>query len=327
MNKHIHPSIRILVAASIMGALAACQQPANDTAANQSSQPAMTSSDHTTDSAIKAHEQGVQQWRQQRVERLAAKQGWLTLVGLHWLNQGTQSVGLADDNQIQLRTGPSQAGSIEWMDGKIFFTPVEGSAFTINDDGQPLTDRVELIPDSQPNPSKVWLGEGQSFVVIERGGKMGLRVRDDQAKTRTNFQGIPQFDVDPSWRIEAEFTPHPEGKTIDIASIINTIDPTPNPGKLTFQKEGQTFTLEALDGGDDALFVIFADRTNKEQTYGAGRFVYVDKPKDGKVTIDFNRAYNPPCAFNRYSTCPLPPPENRLNVAVTAGEKRYLGPH
>lgn len=326
MNKHLH----FAVLASMMGALVACQQPANDVETTTNAKPVMKASKHSGDAAVaerKAYEQETQLWRQQRVERLTAKQGWLTLVGLHWLNDGTQSIGQAEGNDIQFRTGPAQVGSIEWVNGKVFFTPAKDASISIDDNATALTERIELTPETNANSRKVWLGEGQSFEVLDRSGKMGLRVRDDEAITRTAFQGIPQFDVDPSWRVEADFAAHPEGKTIDIATIINTIEPTPNPGKLTFQKDGKTYELEALDGGEDALFLIFADRTNKEDTYGAGRFVYVNKPVNGKITIDFNQAYNPPCALNRYSTCPLPPPENRLNLAVTAGEKRYLGAH
>jgi uncharacterized protein (DUF1684 family) len=153
-----------------------------------------------------------------------------------------------------------------------------------------------------------------------------LRVRDARARTRTGFVGIENFPIDVGWRYDARFEPHPPGKTIEIANVIGQLDAMPNPGAVVFERDGQTFRLEAVDDGDGTLFLIFADRTNGKQTYGAGRFLYADAPVEGRTVVDFNRAYNPPCAFNAYSTCPLPPPENRLDLAVTAGEKTYAGP-
>ena len=120
-------------------------------------------------------------------------------------------------------------------------------------------------------------------------------------------------------------TPHPAGRTIPIVNVLGMTEPMANPGVVVFEKNGKTHRLEAVDEGDGQLFLIFADRTNKKETYGAGRFLYAAPAMNGTTTVDFNKAYNPPCAFNAYSTCPLPPPENRLDLAVTAGEKRYLG--
>ncbi|MCB0501022.1 MAG: DUF1684 domain-containing protein, partial [Cyclobacteriaceae bacterium] len=141
------------------------------------------------------------------------------------------------------------------------------------------------------------------------------------------FTGIERYPVDAGWRYEARWVPHEEGRSIDIATVLNTIEPMPNTGTIEFEREGKTHRLEVVDEGDGALFVIFADRTNAKETYGAGRFLYADPLDAEHVVIDFNKAYNPPCALNAFSTCPLPPPENRLDLAVTAGEKRYHGPH
>ena len=274
------------------------------------------------------HRADVEAWHAGRIERLQRPDGWLSLVGLHWVEPGRHRVGSAADSDIVLNTGPATLGVIEREGDSVYLTPAAdaGVRFTPTAEG-----RVRLLPDSTGTPTVVHFNDGAaSFLLIERSGRFGLRVRDGAAPTLTGFRGIERFPVDPAWRVEARFVAHPAGKTIDIASVINTLEPMANPGVLEFTRDGQTFRLEAiLEGAEDAsLFVIFADRTNRSSTYGAGRFVYTEGlPADGRVVLDFNKAYNPPCALNAYSTCPLPPPENRLDLAIEAGEKRYAGPH
>lgn len=274
------------------------------------------------------HRAEVEAWHAARIDRLKRPDGWLSLVGLHWIEPGRHRVGSAVDSDIVLNTGPAVLGTIEREGDSVFLTPADaaGVAFTPAAEG-----RVRLLPDSSGTPTVVHFNAGKaSFLLIERSGRFGLRVRDAEAPTLTGFGGIERFPVDPAWRVEARFTAHPPGKTIDIASVINTLEPMANPGVLEFTLDGTPYRLEAiLEGPDDqSLFVIFADRTNRSSTYGAGRFVYTDGlPANGRVVLDFNKAYNPPCALNAYSTCPLPPPENRLDLAVEAGERRYAGPH
>ncbi len=270
-----------------------------------------------------------EKWRADRVARLSAPDGWLSLVGLHWLESGWQTLGHAEDNDLVLAVGPAHLGRIGLIEGRVLFEPSAKSGAevlieesdTAADSNAKSTLRV-LKPDSTGKPTVVRLGEAQ-FTVIERSGRFGLRVKDPRAATRTEFSEIEQFPIDSEWRLNARFEPHEAGRTIDIASVINTLEPMPNPGAVVFEKDGRTWRLEAVDEGDGELFLIFADRTNGKLTYGPGRFLYAPLPKDGKTVVDFNRAYNPPCAFNAYSTCPLPPPENRLDMAVTAGEKKY----
>ena len=283
------------------------------------------------DSAIppaEAHRAEIDKWHAERVTRLRDSNGWLTLVGLHWLEAGWQSIGKHADNDIQLAVGPEYLGRIGFADGRVVFEPQAGSGATV-EHASAAIDRSQkgfmLAPDTAEQPSVVRVGAA-NFVVIERSGRFGLRVKDPAAPTRTGFSRIDQFPIDRAWRLEATFEPHPAGKTIDIASVINTIEPMPNPGAVVFKKDGKEFRLEAVDEGDGQLFLIFADRTNGKFSYGPGRFLYADKPVGNRTVVDFNRAYNPPCAFNAYSTCPLPPPENRLDLAVTAGEKKYAGP-
>jgi uncharacterized protein (DUF1684 family) len=270
-----------------------------------------------------AHRAEIEAWRKARVERLTQPEGWLSLVGLHWLAEGSQTVGRASDNDLVLAVGPDRLGTLTLADGRVRLALADGVDARIGDGD---AREAELASDADGAPTVVRFGRA-SFVVIERSGRLGLRVRDPDAPTRTGFAGIDYYPIDPAWRIEARFEPHPAGRTIEIASIIDTLEPMANPGALVFEAGGKTHRLEAIDDGSGQLFVIFADRTNGRETYGPGRFLYAPMPEDGRTTLDFNRAYNPPCAFNAYSTCPLPPPENRLDLAVTAGEKKYTGPH
>jgi uncharacterized protein (DUF1684 family) len=265
----------------------------------------------------------VEAWRAARVERLKKPDGWLSLVGLHWLANGAQTVGSAKDNAIVLATGPAHLGTLEVDGTKVAFQLADGVDAKI---GETAARRDDLKPDTSGEPTVVRFGSA-NFIVIERSGKLALRVKDGNAETRTHFVGLDYYDLAPKWRVEARFEPHKPGTTIPIATVIDTIEPMANPGALVFTVDGKEMRVEAVDEGDGQLFVIFGDKTNGKETYGAGRFVYAAPPAPGADTtiLDFNKAYNPPCVFTPYATCPLPPPENRLAVAVTAGEKKYRG--
>lgn len=272
--------------------------------------------------------QETMQWREGRVARLRKPDGWLSLVGLHWIEPGTHKLGKAASNDVELNTGPATLGTLLLKDGKPVFKADPAAGATI--DGKPAAGDMELRTDAttdQHGPTVVAFNNGSAnFQVIERGHKFALRVKDANAPTRAGFAGIDYFDPDPSWRVTARFEPHPKGRTMPIATVINTVEPMANPGVVVFEKGGKTYRLEALDEGDGQLFLIFSDRTSGKSTYGAGRFLYADAAKDGTTVVDFNQAYNPPCVFTHFATCPLPPPENRLDVAVEAGEKKYRGP-
>lgn len=265
----------------------------------------------------------VEAWRAERSERLLRPEGWLSLVGLHWLEPGSQRVGSAADNDVVLAVGPPHLGVLELADGRVHFALDAGVDAVI--EGTSARE-AELVVDSAGPPTVVRFGRA-SFIAIARNGRIALRVRDPDAPTRTGFSGLQYFPVDPGWRIEARFEPHPPGRTIEIVNVLGALEPMANPGRVVFERDGREHALEAVDEGDGRLFLIFADRTNGRQTYGPGRFVYAPAPVDGRTVVDFNRAYNPPCAFNAYSTCPLPPPENRLDLAVEAGELKYRGAH
>lgn len=162
------------------------------------------------------------------------------------------------------------------------------------------------------------------FYLIRRGDRAGIRLKDSDSAARKHFQGLSWYPVDPSWRIEAKFTPWPAPHLLTFHNTIGQEEREPSPGYVTFRKDGREFRLEAmLDDGD--LFFVFRDQTSGKTTYGASRFLYAEQPSNGIVILDFNKAENPPCAFTAYATCPLPPPQNRLALAITAGEKKYAG--
>ena len=263
-------------------------------------------------------------WRMQRHEDLTRPDGWSSLIGLHWLTLQSHYVGSGARSGIRIAIGPESLGMFQRNNGKVFFTPERGLALTL--DGQPFKGRVELKDDSNGGtPTVLGFDEGKGkLTVIERGGNRALRVKHADAPTRTNFKNIDYWPADRDWRVEATFVPNPPGATLPIATIIGTTETTPNPGALEFEREGKRYRIEALDQGEETLSLILADRTSGHASYGAGRYLDVPRPDaKGKVVIDFNRAYNPPCAFTQFATCPLPPNQNRLDLAITAGEKRY----
>ena len=268
----------------------------------------------------------IESWRKQRLERLQAPDGWLSLVGLEWLKPGTNKIGSASDNDIVIARAPAHLGHVDWSGDKVTIVLADGSGATI--DGKKAAN-AELLDDAHEHPTTVAIGSVRFYLIDRAGGKKGLRIKDSEAKTRTGFLGIDAYPIDPSWRIEAQWIAFDPPHTLEIPNVIGTIDRMPVPGKAVFERDGKTFELLPVLETDDAdeLFFIIADKTSGKETYGAARFVYSAMPKDGKVVIDFNKAYNPPCAFTSFATCPLAPPENRLGMAVTAGEKKYRGNH
>ena len=269
-----------------------------------------------------AHEQFM--WRGRRVLDLNRADGWASLIGMHWLDPGAHRVGSDVDNGIRIAMGPEHLGVFTVRDGKTSFV----ADVPVTLDGKPTRSGVLRSDKDAAGPSVIAFDEGKGLVtVIERGGRLALRVKHADAPSRVQFAGLEYWPGGRDWQVPARFIAHPAGKTLPIANIIGTIDAVPNPGALEFQRDGKTYRLEALDQGEETLFLVFADRTNGHGSYGAGRFIDVTKPDaQGRVVIDFNQAYNPPCAFTPFATCPLPPPENRLDLVVSAGEKAYAKP-
>jgi uncharacterized protein len=265
----------------------------------------------------------VEQWRAARVADLTGDQGWLTLVGLFWLDKGDNSFGRASGNKLVLNHAAlaPKAGKFVLDGGGVHFVANRGSGITHA--GQPVT-ALDMVPDSQSEPTVISSGALRIWI-IERSGKLGVRIRDLDSAHRREFKSIDYYPVDTAWVLDARFEPYEPHRHIPIVNILGLESDMDCPGTLVFQKDGREWRLDALleDPHDDTLFVMFADRTNGDGSYGGGRFLRVPLPARGTTQVDFNKAYNPPCAFNDFATCPLPPPQNRLALRVESGEKAY----
>jgi uncharacterized protein (DUF1684 family) len=310
-------SLLLVTSAALLMVVVGCHR-AGDTGKPDAAQQA----------AAAAFAKSEQAWRDQRSQRLLAPDGWASLIGLHWIDAGGHYLGSAADNGIRLAMGPAHMGMLELKGDTVRFVPDASATLTL--DGKPLAAGTTLRTDAaQTGPSVIGFDDGKgAATVIERDGRKALRVKHADAPSRTQFAGLDYWPAEASWKIEGRFIAHPHGKTIGIANIIGSVDEMSNPGLVEFTRDGKTYRLEALDEGEGELFLVFADRTNGHGSYGAGRFLYAPMPDArGRVVLDFNQAYNPPCAFTSFATCPLPPPENRLDIAITAGEKAYRKPH
>lgn len=270
-----------------------------------------------------AYRKEIETWRNARLERLKSPYGWPSLVGLEWLKEGANTVGSAKDNTIVIAKAPAHLGTITLHAGKASIVLDPNANATIDDAKKASAD---LADDGQAKPTMVAFDTVKFYFVI-RGDKYGLRIKDSEAATRKQIiaSGIENFDIDPGWRVEAKWEAYTPAHEVEGVNIIGQTEKYVIPGAATFTHDGKTFKVEPMleNPGDKELFLVFADRTSGKETYGAARFLYADMPKDGKVVLDFNKAYNPPCAFTPYATCPLPTPQNRLDVRVTAGEKKW----
>jgi uncharacterized protein len=269
----------------------------------------------------------VEKWRTERVNELTNETGWLTLVGLFWLDPGQSTFGRAPTNTLVLNhpnLAPT-AGTFTLNAGKVTFTAGPDSGITHG--GQPVTS-IELVSDAKESPTVVSSGPLR-FFIIERAGKFAVRVRDVASPRRRDFQGLQYYSIDPEWALEARFEPYEPRRQMKIVNVLGLEDEMVSPGAIVFKKDGQEVRLDTVFDGDDAtdLFVMFSDGTSGHDTYGAGRFLHVPFAQNGKTVVDFNKAYNPPCAFNDFATCPLPPYQNRIKLKITAGEKNYAGGH
>jgi uncharacterized protein len=266
-----------------------------------------------------AHISEIAKWRAERETRLKSETGWLTVVGLHWLEQGVNSVGSAPKASVVLpRPAPEKVGVITLKGKQAEF--IADEAATVLSKGQPVT-RATLNEDLPLEIGPI------TFYLIERGSRIGMRVRDKNSEARRNFRGLRWYDIDARWRVKARLEPPPRGRTVPIATIVGDTIDLESAGYLVFTVNGRELRLEALyeTPEREELYVMFKDRTNGDTTYGAGRYMYPPLPVNGVVDLDFNKAYNPPCAYTAFATCPLPPRQNWLPVPLPAGEKAYEG--
>jgi uncharacterized protein len=268
------------------------------------------------------HRQEIERWRARRLERLRSPEGWLTLVGLFWLEPGKNAVGSDPGNRVVLPAGKAAPflGTLDRSGDAVTFHGAPGAGVTSS--GAPVA-TLALRSDKDGDPTPLSVGT-LTFYVISRGDRLGVRVKDSDSEARLGFHGLDYFPIDPSWRVEARFEPYDPPKKVAVPNILGSVDQEDCPGALVFQRDGKTYRLDpVLERGETDFFVIFGDRTNGTDTYGAGRFLYASPPVGGRTVLDFNKAYNPPCVFTPFATCPLPPAENRLPTRVEAGEKAY----
>ncbi|HVW09672.1 MAG TPA: DUF1684 domain-containing protein [Bryobacteraceae bacterium] len=260
------------------------------------------------------------EWRAKRQNNLTKPDGWLAVAGLFWLHDGVMSIGSDPQSDVVLPAGaPRKLGTLRMQKGVVSLDALPGTGAMLN--GKPLT-RATLKPDTDDHPDTVQVGS-LLLTVIKRMDRTGIRMRDPNAATRRNFTGCKWFPASEKWRIHAKWIPYPAPKNIRITNILGMTDEEPSPGYAEFTVDGKAVRLEPVADDDGSLSFMFKDATAGSSTYAQGRFLDTDKPKDGFVTLDFNQAYNPPCAFIAFATCPLPPRQNTLTVAIEAGEKKY----
>lgn len=275
-----------------------------------------------------AYEQSIVKWRTDRRARLTSDTGWLSLVGLDWLNEGENTLGSAKGAVVPLPVKrPADAGKLVLHGGKVTLVPNPSAGLTV--DGKPVTAPLPLIDDTDPKgPTVVAVGTTH-FNIIKRNDRIGVRVKDSESEARTKFVGLDYFPADPKWRLEARFVPFNPPRHVSITNVLGMVSDEVSPGSLLFTVDGKEYRVDPiLEQGESDYFLIFKDATSGKETYGAARYVYAPPPgPDGKTVLDFNKAYNPPCAFTPYATCPLPPPQNRLPIRIEAGEKKYALGH
>ena len=269
------------------------------------------------------HRRDIEAWRERRFASLKREDGWLTLVGLAWLEQGENAVGSDPKSRVVLPAGkaPARLGTITLAGKQATFSAAAGE--TVEAGGKPVTSAA-LQSDVSGEPTILRRG-ALRFYLIDRAGKIGVRVKDTESPARTAFHGIDSFPVDLRWRIEARVERHDPPKEIPVPNVLGAIYPEKSPATLVFDVGGKTCRLDAVEEeGTTDWFVIFGDQTNGRETYGGGRFLYLTPPAAGSpAVVDFNKAYNPPCVFSPYATCPLPPAQNKLAVRIEAGEKSF----
>jgi uncharacterized protein (DUF1684 family) len=263
-----------------------------------------------------AYQQSFDKWKGELVEDL--KQEWLPLAGLFWLKPGENNFGTDPKNAIVFPKGPAQAGSFTLQDKTVTatFAPATNAIIA----GKPVT-TVELQPDTSGNATVVEIGSLRLHVIV-RGERIGIRLKDVESDAARQYRGPLFFPLDLSYRVTATWLPSDGKQTVNVPNVLGDVTPTPIAGTAVFKINGRELKLTDL-GGDAAgeLFFVFSDPTSKTNTYPGGRFLKAGPVANGTVVLDFNRAYNPPCSVTPYATCPLAPKENRLDVAIPAGEE------
>jgi uncharacterized protein (DUF1684 family) len=260
-------------------------------------------------------------WYQQRLQSLKSPEGYLSLVGLFPLLEGENRFGSAPDNDMVFPSGaPERAGVFVLEDGTVRVDVAEGVEITVN--GRAVTSSP-LRTDADGGPTVLSMGTLR-FYAIDRSGDLYIRVKDLDSDLLKHFAGVERFPVDAAWRIEGRFEAYDPPKPISLPNVLGGRFDETCPGRVVFEVRGHKCSLEPTSTSDGRLFFVFGDATSGAETYGGGRFLVAAAPdEDGTVVLDFNKAYNPPCAFTPYATCPLPHEANRLDVRIEAGEKNW----
>lgn len=264
----------------------------------------------------------INEWDARRVNRLKADDGWLNLVGRFWLKQGESTFGSSNDNDIVIESLklPEHIGSFLFNDTTVTFKAKDDVEVLL--EGKPVKEIV-LIDDQKKDMTVLQIGSIK-FNLIVRDTLYGIRFRDLNSDLVKNFKGVERFPIHESWKLNATFEAYNPPKEIEVPNVLGQISKEKSPGAVVFKRDGKTYKIDAVDEGGDRLFLIIADETSGEETYGGGRFMYVNKPDStGTILLDFNKAYNPPCVFTKYATCPMPPLQNYLKLRIEAGEKVY----
>ena len=298
---------------------AACAKEETVTTSEQPPAAATTSQAAETQPPM-THEEDVNAWKARRVKNLTSETGWLTLTGLYWLKEGENKVGAASDMAVRLpQPAPTYVGSLNRKGSEVVFEPSAGVPLSV-------TTKTVMKADSSGDPTIVKLGT-ITFQVIERGDRLGVRVKDANNEARRNFQPLEYYPLNANLRVNAKLEPYNPPKEIPIVNVLGMTEKMVSPGALVFTIEGKEYRLDpVLEEGETDLFIIFGDKTNGTETYGAGRYMYAAPPDaSGMTVVDFNKAYNPPCVFTNYATCPLPPRQNKLPIRIEAGEKEWAG--
>jgi uncharacterized protein (DUF1684 family) len=268
-----------------------------------------------------AYKAEIEKYRKDRIAELTAPNGWLAVQGLFWLHDGANPAGSDPASEIKLPArAPKKAGVFTLKDKTVSFTAEAGAGATA--EGKPV-DTFTFDPRKGEQSAVTF--NGVTLFVIRRSDKIGLRMLDPDSDARTHFDGLTYFPLDAKYHVTATFTPNEKPKTVQVPNVLGQLVPMESPGKVDFTIDGKPYSLEPVyeTSKHEDLFFIFKDLTSRTETYGAGRFLHTPLPKDGAVDLDFNRAYNPPCAFTDFATCPLPVKENQLAVRIPAGELRW----
>lgn len=270
----------------------------------------------------KSFQEDMAAWKQKRIAALKAPNGWINLTGLFWLKPGKNSFGsdLSNDIVYQHKDMPNKAGYFLFENHQVHWISAENVKVKINDS----TIKKELIYEEGKQVAPLLALGSLRWNIIQREDKIGIRLRDLQSPKLNAFKGCDRYKDDSTWRLNARFEKKQENKLL-ITNVLGQTTAQESPGKVIFSIKGQEYQLDALKEGEE-LFILFGDATSGKETYPAGRFLYADLPDaSGNTIVDFNKAYNPPCAFTIYATCPLPPKQNILPIAIKAGEKDHLG--